>query len=361
MARRAFHGGLGQHVGIGNQRADVVLEQHQPFVDLIVLGSLVHLDLQIAVGHALYIGDERLKPAMHAVDRLLHLLVVALAGNFHPLPQIAATDQAQHAVAFTDGDEDGVEHDVHAAQHLGIGPLELLGFAALGKLALLGGFGQAQQLLLQSKQHPDDLDQALGNGVVFGADVDLHRKVAGSNGLGGIRLLIDGFDAGVEVVLEDVEIAVVVVGDLRGDVTLGDLVDIIGGDVQRPNHRIERVVDALDDLAEVAMVLRCVGSCGELAIDSGFAQHVGVRHKRVHRVDAGVEVVLEDVEIAVVVVGDLGRDVALGDLIDVVGGHVQRPNHRIERLVDALDDLAEVALMLGGIGAGGELALHGRN
>ena len=66
-----------------------------------------------------------------------------------------------------------------------------------------------------------------------------------------------------------------------------------------------------------------------------------------------------DVEVAVVGVGDLGRDGALGDLVDVVGGHIQRPDDRIERVVDALDDLAEVALMLGGVGAGGELALHG--
>ena len=184
--KTSFHGGLGQRVGIGHQRADVILEQHQPLVDLIVLGSFVHLDRQIAIGDALHIGDERFEPAMHAVDGLLHLLVVALAGDLDPFSQVSSADQAQHAVAFTDGDEDGIQHDVHTAQHFGIGALELLRFATLGKLALLGGFGQPQQFFLQGQQHPDNLDQALGNGVVFGADVDLHRKVAGCNGLGGV-------------------------------------------------------------------------------------------------------------------------------------------------------------------------------
>ena len=128
----------------------------------------------------------------------------------------------QHAVAFADGEEDGVQHDVHTAQHFGIGALELLRFATLGKLALLGGFGQPPQFFLESHQHFGDLDQALGDSIVFRTDVDLRRQVAGGNGLRGGGLLVDGLDAGVQVVLDVVEVAVVVVGDLRGDVALGD-------------------------------------------------------------------------------------------------------------------------------------------
>ena len=66
------------------------------------------------------------------------------------------------------------------------------------------------------------------------------------------------------------------------------------------------------------------------------------------------------VEIAVVVVGDFRRDIALGDAIDVIGGHVQGADDGVERVVDALNDFAEIALMLVGIGAGGELSVHSR-
>ncbi|GAM11622.1 hypothetical protein OR1_03938 [Geobacter sp. OR-1] len=58
-------------------------------------------------------------------------------------------------------------------------------------------------------------------------------------------------------------------------------------------------------------------------------------------------------------IGDLGRDVALGDPVDIFGRDVQRPDDRIEGLVEADHDLLEFTLMFGGIGAGVELAGDG--
>ena len=49
------------------------------------------------------------------------------------------------------------------------------------------------------------------------------------------------------------------------------------------------LVDALDDLAEVALMLRGVGAGGELALHGGLGQHVGVGDQRVDRVNAGIE------------------------------------------------------------------------
>ena len=245
---------------------------------------------------------------MHAVDGLLHLLVIALASDFHAFPQIAATDQPQHAVTFADRDQDGVEHDVHAAQHLGVSALELIGLAAFGELALLGGVCQPLQLFLKSHQHFGDLDQGLGDGIVLRTDVDLRRQVAGGNGLRGGSLLVDGLDAAIEVILEDVEVAIIVVGDLRGNVPLGNLIDIIGGDVQWPDHRVERFVDTLHDLAEIALVLTRIRTGRKLAFDGGLGQQIGIGDERIYRLDAAIEVILEDVEIAIIFIGDLGRD-----------------------------------------------------
>ena len=47
---------------------------------------------------------------------------------------------------------------------------------------------------------------------------------------------------------------------------------------------------------------------GQFAFHRGLRQHVRIRYQRVYRVDAGVQVVLDGVEIAVVVVGDPGAE-----------------------------------------------------
>ena len=103
-----------------------------------------------------------------------------------------------------------------------------------------------------------------------------------------------------------------------------------------------------------------IGAGGQLAFHGGDAEQVGVGHEGVHGVHALVEVVLDLVEVAVVLVSDLGGDVALGDAVHVAGGHVQGADDGVEAVIHALHDLAVVALVLGGVGAGGQLAFHGR-
>ena len=171
---------------------------------------------------------------------------------------------------------------------------------------------------------------------------------------------VDGLDAGVEVVLQNIEVAVVGVGDLGRNCSPGDLFDIVSGYIQGSNHRVQAIVHALDDLAEVALVLGSVGACGQLAIYGGLRQQNRIGDQRVDGLDAGVEVVLQNIEVAVVGVGDLGRNVAPADPIDIIRGYIQRPNHRVQAIVHALHDLAIVALMLRGVGARGQLAVHCR-
>ena len=103
-----------------------------------------------------------------------------------------------------------------------------------------------------------------------------------------------------------------------------------------------------------------IGAGGQLAFHGSDVEHVGVGHEGVHSVHALVQVVLDLVEVTVVLVGDLGGDVALGDAIHVAGGHVEGADDGVEAVVHALHDLAVVALVFGGVGAGGQLAIHGR-
>ena len=159
-----------------------------------------------------------------------------------------------------------------------------------------------------------------------------------------------------EVVLDLVEVAVVVVGDLlRGSKSpLRMRSTYSAAYFLTADDGVERVVDALDHLAEVALDTcrrrRWRRRCRRRSCASRHARHVG--DQGVDGVDALVQVVLDLVEVAVVVVGDLGGDVALGDPVDVLGGHVQRADDRVERVVDAVDDRAELGADQLGVAAG---------
>ena len=84
------------------------------------------------------------------------------------------------------------------------------------------------------------------------------------------------------------------------------------------------------------------------------------RSKAVHHIDAGVEVVLDLVEVAVVGVGDLRRDVALGDPVHIFGRDVDRGHEGVDQLVDAAHQLAPAAGELLRVAAGLQLAVLGR-
>ena len=69
--------------------------------------------------------------------------------------------------------------------------------------------------------------------------------------------------------------------------------------VPRPEEGIEGPVDAIDHLAEVAVVARDLGAGRELPLDAAASQGVHVGHEGVDRVDAAVDVVAERLELAV--------------------------------------------------------------
>ena len=194
-------------------------------------------------------------------------------------------------------------------------------------------------------------------GVGARGQLAVHRRLDQHAGVGHQR--VDRVDAGVEVVLQNVEVAVVGVGDLGRNIAPADPVHIVGGHVQWADDRVQRVVHALHDLAEVALMLGSVSAGGQLPVHRRLDQQPRVCHQRVDRVDAGVEVVLQNVEVAVVAVRDLGRNVAPADAIDVIRRYIQRCNHGVENAVYAAHNLRVRALELIVLAALGELAFLG--
>ncbi len=130
-------------------------------------------------------------------------------------------------------------------------------------------------------------------------------------------------------------------------VSLGDLAERIChvlhsvlNAVHRGRHRRENtLINTLNPLCVV--------------IDCHLMQHHIRFHKTAKTVDARIEIVFDLIEIAEIDISNLLRDVALGDTIHIGGSHVQRFDDRIQRAVDAVDDLAEVAFMLGDVSASG--------
>ncbi len=80
----AFRRRFGKHGCIGYERIDVSLQQRQPLVDLILIGRLGHRCGQVAIGNRGYESDQLGQPEVQRVNRILHLLVITLAGQFRP-------------------------------------------------------------------------------------------------------------------------------------------------------------------------------------------------------------------------------------------------------------------------------------
>ena len=100
---------------------------------------------------------------------------------------------------------------------------------------------------------------------------------------------------------------------------------------------VDQLVDPADQFAPAAGKLRRVAARLQLAVLGGLDQRVRLGQQAVHHVDAGVEVVLDLVEVAVVGVGDLRRDVALGDPVHVLGRDVDGCDEGVDQLVHAFD------------------------
>ena len=180
-----------------------------------------------------------------------------------------------------------------------------------------------------------------------------HRRLRQSPVVGHQR--VDGVDADVQVVLDFVEVAVVAVGDLRRDVALRDPVHILGGDVQRFDHRVQGLVDAFDDLAVVALVLGGVGAGGEFALHRRLHQHVDVlRHVLQRRGDV-VDRLLHLLVVALVGLRDQFVDLAVGDLGQNAVAFADGQQDGIQHFVDALHDARVSALELVGFAAFREL------
>ena len=244
---------------------------------------------------------------MHAVDGILHLGVVTLALNFDSLAQVAASDQAQNPIAFSNRQQDGVQHLVDALDDFAIIALVLRGVGAGGQSSL--------------RSRPDQ-----------------QCRLADQR--------VDVADAVVQVVLDLVEIAVVIVGNLRRDIALGNAVHVFGGHIQGSDHCVQRAVDAFNDLAVFALVLRGVGARRQFAFHRRLHQNADVRRHALQSRGDAVDGLLHLLVIAAVGLRDQFVDLTRTDLRQDAVALPDRQQDRIEHRVHALNQLAVVSFKL---------------
>ena len=86
------------------------------------------------------------------------------------------------------------------------------------------------------------------------------------------------------------------------------------------DHGVEGLVDALDDLAVVALVLRRVRPGREAALDGGLGEHDGVGHEGGDGVYAHVHGLAQVAKLVLGLDLHLLGEVALSDLVDLFHG-----------------------------------------
>ena len=115
---------------------------------------------------------------------------------------------------------------------------------------------------------------------------DGHRKVAVGNLFGGRRDVVHGHDERIQVVLDQVEVAMVGIGDLRRDVPLRNLLHIPGGEVQRRDDRVENGVHSAHDIGIRSLHYIRVPALGELPFLCGTGNvHQHLFHNLKHLCD----------------------------------------------------------------------------
>ena len=90
-----------------------------------------------------------------------------------------------------------------------------------------------------------------------------------------VNHLVDGVDAGIEVVLDLVEVAAIVVGNLLGDIAGGDTLHIGGRDGERCQNQVQNLVDLHTQRLDEAV--------GRAGVDA--PREVAILHRLHDRVD----------------------------------------------------------------------------
>ena len=180
--------------------------------------------------------------------------------------------------------------------------------------------------------------RGIGTGCKLSVYCSLHEHIC----IGDKRIQI--IDGKVKIILDLVEITVVRIGNLRGQISLGYTVDIVCSNVERTDDGIKCLVDAFNDLLIIALMFRGIGTGCEFSVYCGLHEHIRIINECIQIIDGKVQVVLDFIKVAIIRVGNLRGQISLGNTVDIVCSNVERSDDGVQSLVDAFNDLMVTAL-----------------
>ena len=283
----ALDGGLGQEVGIRDQGTDGLVHADKALGHDVVFGADADRHGGVTHGDGLGRAGLLVGGLYAGIEVELDLVVLALVLGHDHRRDIALGD----AVHIVGGDVERVDDVGH-------------------------GLVDAQDQLVPAAHKQGGIRPLveLAVGCALDDDVGLRQQVG------------HHLDHGIEVALDDVVLALVLGGDGGGNDALGNFVHIVSRHVHRIHDIGDGLVDARDQLVPAAHKQGGVGTLVELAVGCALDDDVGLRQQVGHHLDHVVKVALDDVEVAVVVVGDDRWNHAFGDVVHIFGGDVEWAN-----------------------------------
>ena len=102
----------------------------------------------------------------------------------------------------------------------------------------------------------------------------------------------------------------------------------------------------------------CIGACREFTLYSSFSKNACIFYKQSYSINGGIQIVFDFIEITVIVISDLVRDVTFGNSVNIFSSNIQWPYHSVQSIVDTLNNCLVITLMFRGIGTCCKFTLH---
>ncbi len=221
--------------------------------------------------------------------------MIALISLGNQFVDLAVRDLGKDAVAFSDRQQDRIQHGVHALHNFRVRPLKLFRLAALGELPFFRRVGQASKFLVQTPHHRRDIVDRLLHLLVIAfislgnQFIDLAIRDLGEDAVAFPNRQQDRIQHGVHALhnfrirpLELLRLAPL--GELPFFRRVGQASQFL---VQTPHHRRD-IVDRLLHLLVIAFISLgnqfvdlAVRDLGEDAVAFSNGKQDGVQH-RVH-------------------------------------------------------------------------------
>ena len=154
-----------------------------------------------------------------------------------------------------------------------------------------------------------------------------------------------GINTVIQIQLDLVEITIIGIGNFRRNIALGDTIDILGGYIDRPDKCIAQIINTTYQGSPATNKLGYITTGCQLTCNRSLDQLICFSQQSNHGIDTVVQVQLDLVEITIVVVGDLGWNITLGNAVDILGSYIQRTDNGIQSFVDTGYDFLKFSLV----------------